>query len=80
MLPGILDEIVHIRFDVGQTPVHRRNCVAPPLRSHSIAPFCTKMAIGIACSTAHMLPFKITSENENLALRKFSDLIWGKSF
>ena len=80
MLPGIFDEIVHIRFDVGQTPVHRRNCVAPPLRSHSITPFCAKVIIGIARCSAHVLAFKIAAENENLALREFRDLIGGKSF
>ena len=79
MLAGILNEIIDIRFDGGQRAVHRRNCVAPPLRSYSIAPFCAKVLIGIACGSTHVLAFKIAAENENLTLREFRDLIRGNS-
>ena len=54
MLPGVFDEIVNVRFDVGERTVHRGNCVALTLRSHSVAPFCAKMIIGIACRSAHV--------------------------
>ena len=59
--------------------MHRRDCVAPPLRSYSVAPFGAKMIIGITCCSAHVLAFQIAAKNENLTLGKFRDVVRSKS-